>query len=187
MVIIRLTRSGANKRPFIPSWWRIAGALNGRRIERISFSTRSRRKKKNGCRSTWALPVLAEPGRQASERVASLIKQELPPHPRHDRASAAGDLVILGRVVGIYEIRLGQVYSYSRDRADILKYPAGCSGVSPIGRNLRCVRGAFRDHHHARRTDRPDGRLLIGADIAVHRAELPGLAAGEYLGRAGRS
>lgn len=77
MVTIRLTRGGANKRPFysivVADHRR---ALNGRRIERIGFFNPLATDKEERLRvNLERYQYWLNQGAKASERVASLIKQ----------------------------------------------------------------------------------------------------------------
>lgn len=100
-------------------------------------------------------------------------------------ASAAGDLVILGRVVGVYGVHgWVKVYSYSRDKADILKYSRWLLRREPDWKEFAVREARVQGKGIIallEGQDRPEqARTLIGTDIAVRRAELPALATGEY-------
>jgi len=95
------------------------------------------------------------------------------------------DYVVLGRISGIYGVQgWVKVYSETRVRADILGYdewlirrPGGWQKVQRIDGRMQ-GEGVIARLEGV--NDRDAARALIGAEIAVHRRELPAAEAGEY-------
>jgi 16S rRNA processing protein RimM len=97
----------------------------------------------------------------------------------------AAQTLVVGRITGLYGVRgWVRVRSHTQNRADIL-------GLTPWmlklnGEWRECTLESSRAQGHlvlaqiAGYGDRDAARALIGADIAVHRAQLPELGADEY-------
>ncbi|MBN6745330.1 ribosome maturation factor RimM [Acidithiobacillus ferrooxidans] len=98
-------------------------------------------------------------------------------------ASEAGEWVVLGRVSGIYGVRgMVKVFSFTESRDSILDYSPWYLGpdrrpwVLEDGR----MQGEGVVAKLAQVEDREQARALIGQEIAVIRADLPELGAGEF-------
>ncbi|MHB1736384.1 MAG: ribosome maturation factor RimM [Acidithiobacillus sp.] len=98
-------------------------------------------------------------------------------------APDAGEWVVLGRVSGIYGVRgMVKVFSFTEERDTILDYspwylgPARRPWVLEDGR----MQGEGVVAKLEQVEDREQARALIGQEIAVLRAELPDLGAGEF-------
>jgi 16S rRNA processing protein RimM len=97
----------------------------------------------------------------------------------------AAETLVVGRITGLYGV-LGwvRVHSDTQDRADILELTPWMLKLNGEWRECELDAGRAQGPLVLARiagyTDRDAARALIGADIAVHRAQLPQLAAGEY-------
>lgn len=100
-------------------------------------------------------------------------------------AAADSRLVIVGRISGIYGVKgWVRIFSYTTPRTNILSYSPWQVCIEGEWQTIEALEG--RDHGkgviaHLAGYDDPDSvRLLINADIAVDRRQLPATAAGEY-------
>ncbi|MHB8114947.1 ribosome maturation factor RimM [Acidithiobacillus ferrivorans] len=98
-------------------------------------------------------------------------------------ASDAGEWVVLGRVSGIYGLRgMVKVFSFTEERDTILDYSPWYLG--PDRRLWVLEDGRMQGEGVVAKLkqvdDREQARALIGQEIAVLRAELPDLGAGEF-------
>ena len=99
--------------------------------------------------------------------------------------TADNGLVILGRVVGLYGVRgWVKVKSHTRERADILDYDRWMLRLGDEWREFGLAEGRLHGSGLVAQlegiTDRDAAATLVGADIAVHRSQLPALQPGSY-------
>ncbi len=94
-------------------------------------------------------------------------------------------MVVLGRVVGVFGTRGWiKVRSHSRERAGILRYPRWQLGSAGHWVEYGVVEGRVQGRGVIARLtgvqDPAQARVLVGADIAVAREELPALEPGAH-------
>lgn len=100
-------------------------------------------------------------------------------------AAPAGEVVVLGRVVGLFGVQGWiKVHSYTRVREDILHYPRWLLLRGGEWRAHPLVEGRAQGKTIVARIDgiddREAARALMGADIAIDKADLPAPAPGSF-------
>jgi 16S rRNA processing protein RimM len=101
-------------------------------------------------------------------------------------ASAESEgLVIMGRITGLHGVRgWVKVHSYTRDHLGILEYDHWRLRIAGAWREIELREGRPQGRgivvHLKGVDDRDQAAVLVGADIAVPRAQLPRLRKGEY-------
>ncbi len=97
----------------------------------------------------------------------------------------ADELVVVGRISGLFGVTgWMKIYSYTRSREDILRYDPwylqGRAGWERLGleRGHRQGKGVVAKLEGV--DDREQAAERLGAQIAVHRSQLPALAEDEY-------
>jgi 16S rRNA processing protein RimM len=109
--------------------------------------------------------------------------------PSFSTLKGTGDgVVIMGRVTGLFGVNgWVKVYSYTRERSDILHYTpwlVRLPSQSQVWKEQAVAEGRVQGAGIIARledyNDRDQASALVGADIAVHRAQLPALAEGEF-------
>ena len=93
--------------------------------------------------------------------------------------------VTLGRIVGLFGVKgWVKIYSATRPIEDILNYSEWLVGGEGAERRVRLLDGRLQGPGLVALlegcADRDQARALVGATIAVERAQLPALAEGEY-------
>ena len=101
-----------------------------------------------------------------------------------ESAESAG-LVIMGRVTGLHGVRgWVKVHSYTRDHLDIMEYGRWWLHLTGAWREIELQEGRAQGRgivvHLKGVDDRDQATALVGADIAIPRAQLPRLKKGEY-------
>lgn len=101
------------------------------------------------------------------------------------KSSSADDVVILGRVVGVFGVKgWFKVRSYARPPDGILAYKQWLIATEGSWRSVVLLDG--RSHGKGivasleGYTDRDQAMALVGTEIGIAKAELPSLAEGEY-------
>lgn len=102
-----------------------------------------------------------------------------------DQDHGAAGRVVIGRVSGVYGIAgWVKVFSYTRPRENIFNYSPWLLGTRAGWREAALQEGGVHGKGLIARlqgiTDRDAARALMGCDIAIARAQLPPLPAGEY-------
>jgi 16S rRNA processing protein RimM len=100
-------------------------------------------------------------------------------------APAPDDVVPMGRVVGLFGVKgWVKVYSSTRPRAAILNYRSWRLKLTGAWQKFELAEGRMQGPGVVARfegiEDRDAASHLVGADIAVERAQLPTLKPGEY-------
>ncbi|MEW5792608.1 MAG: ribosome maturation factor RimM [Pseudomonadota bacterium] len=93
--------------------------------------------------------------------------------------------VVLGRIEGLYGVAgMVKVYSFTDERADILRYPRWWLQQGRDWRPYRVAMGRQQGKTLVAQlegvVDREQARALLGKTIAVPREQLPPLPPGEY-------
>ncbi len=102
-----------------------------------------------------------------------------------EASTASEGLVIMGRVTGLHGVRgWVKVHSYTRDHLDILEYDHWRLRLTGAWREIEVQEGRPQGRgivvHLKGVDDRDQAATLVGADIAIPRAQLPRLKKGEY-------
>jgi 16S rRNA processing protein RimM len=107
------------------------------------------------------------------------------PFVTSEQSAESEGLVIMGRVTGLHGVRgWVKVHSYTRDHLDILEYDHWRLRLAGAWREIEVKEGRPQGRgivvHLKGYDDRDQATTLVGADIAVPRAQLPRLKQGEY-------
>lgn len=100
-------------------------------------------------------------------------------------AEAGAERVIVGRISGLYGVQgWVRVYSHTDPRDNILRYSPWLVRVGGEWRALAVLGGRRHGKGIVARLadcqDRDQARRLLGAEVAIGRAQLPELESGEY-------
>lgn len=93
--------------------------------------------------------------------------------------------MVVGRIVGLYGVRgWVKVFSHTQPRENILNYTPWQLDVEGAWQTRRVVRGRMQGKGVVAQLegcgDRDKAAMLVGAEIAIERSQLPPAAAGEY-------
>ncbi len=93
--------------------------------------------------------------------------------------------VVVGRIAGLYGVRgWVKVFSHTQPRENILNYTPWQLDVDGAWQTRRVVRGRMQGKGVIAQLegcdDRDKAAMLVGAEIAIERSQLPPPAAGEY-------
>lgn len=102
-----------------------------------------------------------------------------------DPSKTNDGLVLVGRIAGLYGVRGWlKVYSYTREREDILRYTPWLIDTGGGWKEVAVVDGRMQGPgvvaQLAGYADREAAGALIGSDIAIRVEQLPPLKPGEY-------
>ena len=94
-------------------------------------------------------------------------------------------MLVIGKISGVFGVR-GQlkVYSYTEPRENLLKYGPWMLGANDEWKSCEITSGQVQGKNLVIGLkgcdDRDQAQLLVGQEIAIKRAQLPGTQAGEY-------
>ena len=102
-----------------------------------------------------------------------------------DMAESSEELVTLGRVSGLFGVRGWiKVFSHTEPRESILEFEPWYLHLQGGWREMRVAEGQRHGKSVIARldgmSDRDAAAVLVGADIAVHRDQMPALDEGEF-------
>ena len=104
---------------------------------------------------------------------------------REPSEAAESGLVVMGRIVGVHGVRgWVKVRSHTRERTGILDYDHWTLRLGDCWREFGLAEGRVQGAGLVARlegcADRDAAAVLVGADIAVRRSQLPVLESGTY-------